>query len=262
MKYHLLFLCCVLSGLCACTGDNAALYEIEFPSVPDTWRELLGQPHWRVEWISPNGYQSLETAAADAPRLALIETGVNPVTAYPFWPEQGLRPEMMKPAGALFPFDAEGGRIRLSWQGGVEAAVYRELAAAAVRANEESRLPLYFNWPRFRELLDDPLLKEKIRNDPWLVDWNTVCLKIARSGFDKRSIAPRKTEPLLVPLTLEARWFGASPFAPPFTQTGGESLVLDVSDAVDTYVCAEGILRCTRGAWIWQRWNADGGVRP
>jgi hypothetical protein len=252
---HCLLLCCVLLCICACacTEDNAALYELEFPAIPEAWRELLGEPRWQVEWISPQGAESLN--GVNAATLALIEAWTNPIIAYPFWPEQGLQPNMMKPAGALFPFDVKGKRIQLSWQGGVEALVYRELASASVHANKESRLPLYFNWPRFRELLADPSLKEEVRNDPWLVDWKTVCLKIAQSGFDRRYIVPRKTEPLLVPLNAETRWIKASPFAPPFTQASGESLRLEVSSAIDTYVCAEGILRCTQGAWIWQSWN-------
>ncbi|MDR0636108.1 MAG: hypothetical protein LBF87_03420 [Treponema sp.] len=258
MKHYLL-LCGVLLGVCACarTEYSAALYEIEFPAMPEAWRELLGEPRWRVEWISPQGAESLESSG-NAPTLALIEAWTNPIIAYPFWLEQGLGPGMMKPAGALFPFDVEGKRIRLSWQGGIEALVYRELASAALLANKESRQPFYFNWPRFRELLADPSLNEEARSDPWLVDWKTFCLKTAQSGFDKRRIAPRETEPLLVPLNAETYWIGSSPFAPPFIQASGESLRLEVSCAIDTYVCAEGMLRCTQGAWIWQSWNKAG----
>ena len=248
-----MLLSCVLLCICACarTEDGTALYEIEFPAIPETWRELLGEPRWQVEWIRQQGSESLESGVN---ALALIEEWTNPIIAYPFWPEQGLGPGMMKPAGALFPFDVQGKRLRLSWQGGVEALVYRELASAAVRANKESRLPLYFNWPRFRELLADPSLNEEVRNDPWLVDWKTVCLQTAQSGFDKRRIVPRKTELLLVPLNAETRWIESSPFAPPFTQAAGESLRLEVSSAIDTYICAKGVLRCTQGAWIWQSW--------
>jgi hypothetical protein len=255
MKYCLL-LCCVLLCVCACAcaEGGATLYELEFPAIPEAWRELLGEPRWRVEWISPQGPESLETGN-NAPALALIGEWTNPIIAYPFWPDLGLLPDMMKPAGALFPFDAEGRRIRLSWQGGVEALVYRELASAAAHANIESRLPLYFNWPRFRELLSDPSLKQEVRDDPWLVDWKTVCLKTAQSGFDKRRIVPRQTEALLVPLSAEARWIGPSPFAPSFSQASGQSLSLQVSSAIDTYICAEGTLRCTQGAWIWQSRN-------
>jgi hypothetical protein len=130
--------------------------------------------------------------------------------------------------------------------------VYQELALAATQASATARLPLYFNWPRFRELLADPSIKEEVRVDPWVVDWKTVCQKIAQSGFDKRRIVPRTTEALLVPLCGEARWIGSSPFAAPFSQAAGDSLCLPVSGAIDTYVCAAGILRCTQGAWIWQ----------
>jgi hypothetical protein len=257
MKYSLL-LCCILLGICtgACTKD-AVLYVIEFPAIPEAWRELLGEPRWKVEWISPQGPESFESSGK-APALALIEEWTSPIIAYPFWPERGLWSGMMKPAGALFPFDVQGTRIRLSWLGGVEALVYQELASAAVHANKESRLPLYFNWSRFRELLTDPSLKEEVRNDPWLVDWKTVCLKTAQSGFDQRRIVPRKTEPLLVPFNIETRWIGTSPFALPFTQARGESLRLNVSSAIDTYICTEGMLRCTQGTWIWQSWNKAG----
>jgi hypothetical protein len=140
----------------SCAMDTAPSYCVVFPALPDTWREVLGEPRWRVVWISPQGEQTLESDGKDAPLVDPLIEWTTPVIAYPFWPERGIRADMMKPAGALFPLDVNGGTIKLSWQGGVEAFIYKELASTPPEATSGTpRRPQYFNWPRFRELLTE-----------------------------------------------------------------------------------------------------------
>jgi hypothetical protein len=167
----------------------------------------------------------------------------------------------MRPAGAIFPFDAEGASIRLSWPGGVDAWVYREMARAfAERASYPDdtavnpvRRPEFFDWPRFRELLAGQDINSEIRQDPWLADWQSICRKTAASGFDRRRIVPMKTEELVVPVS-SGPWIGTSPFMAPVNAENGTDLRLKAGDTVDTYFSQTGMLRVTKGLWMFIPW--------
>jgi hypothetical protein len=168
------------------------------------------------------------------------------VSALPFWQDKGIGPGTFRPAGAIFPFDASENRLVLSWKGGVDANLFWELAQA-YSGKTATRLPQNFDWPRFRLLFDDPTLHEDIRADPWLADWQGIAEKMVASGFDKRRLVPEPRDSLKVPVS-DGPWIGTSPFAPPLLFEAGP--VFPVRQASDTWVSAEGILRCNREAWI------------
>jgi hypothetical protein len=172
----------------------------------------------------------------------------------PYWPEKGLAPGVFKPAGAIFPFDVSGRKISLSWQGGVDACMFRELAEASGTAEGRavSRLPQNFNWPRFRQLFSDQSVNENVRADPWLADWHNIAEKTIRSSFDKRRLVPEARTSLKVPVGL-GPWIGSSPFAAPLVFDSVPSFpVRNVTgqSAADTWVSAEGILHCNTETWM------------
>jgi hypothetical protein len=241
--------------LSACGAERfAPSYQLELPPIPPAWSSLLGSPQWELVWIDPEGRR--QTSVFDetqVPAIQVLGEWTNPVIAYPFWPHRGIRPAVMEPAGGLFPFDVAGDRIRLSWRGGVEATLYLELA---VQHGKSPRQPQYFNWPRFRELLESSDLHETVRKDPWSADWKTIASKIAQSGFDRRRLVPAPRVALAVPLNYEGPWIGTSPFADPLYQEPGRNLNLLVGDQPDTYLSAAGVLRCTKGAWMFLPWDA------
>jgi hypothetical protein len=172
----------------------------------------------------------------------------SPVIAWPYWPERKLFPGDMKPAGALFPWDVSGGRVVLSWNAGVDAFLWRKLAAGAAG----NRLPWYFDWSRFRELFQSAVLDEAVRIDPWRVDWETFAVKTLESGFYRSRIVPRPAAELVVP-GLGGFWIGSSPLSPPLDFPPGDSLILPVGEEVETWVSSKGILRCGGGAWFFSR---------
>jgi hypothetical protein len=239
--------------LSACENERfMPAYPVEFPPLPPAWQEILGPPHWQITWISPEGTWDTAETHQEVLEIRLLSEWTTPVIAYPYWPEQGVFPDTMRPGGGLFPFDYKDDRIRLTWRGGVEALVYRELAAhAEVPAKGTPRLPHYFNWPRFRALLEGPDLHEEVQQDLWSADWKGICLKIAQSGFDRRRIVPQPWKELLVPVNYEGPWIGTSPFGKPVYQEPGHILRLQISKNGDTYVSSEGLLRCTQEAWMW-----------
>jgi hypothetical protein len=174
-----------------------------------------------------------------------------PVIAYPCWPELDIPAGVFRPAGALFPFDASNNRITLSWKGGLDAWVYLCLRDAGSASEDPNRQPHYFNWPRFRALMESEDIAEEVRLDPWLADWRDVAEQTAASGFDRRRIKPVKTEDLLVVIPQSGVYLGASPFQEPLFWEEEQFVLLPVTEGVDTYVTAQGLLRCTRGSWIW-----------
>jgi hypothetical protein len=179
----------------------------------------------------------------------------------------------MRPAGAVFPYDAAGSHIRLSWEAGVEAAFYLDLAAAAERAGwggaatdgdssgetgdgvsampHPLRHPRYFDWPRFRDLLRGDAIPPEIRADPWCADWRSIAARTVQSGFDRRRIKPVEREPLKVTIPGEGPWIGNSPFAEIQHWEAGETVELEAADAVEFRVSPQGLLRYRKGVWIW-----------
>ncbi|MDR3167411.1 MAG: hypothetical protein LBT93_05660 [Treponema sp.] len=246
------------------TGLSNASYDLEPPSLPALWLEILGPPHWRLEWVGPQGVRErYDAGPGDFPEVSLLTEWTVPVLASPYWPERGIIPGIMRPAGALFPYDAQKHRLSLTWRGGLEAWIYFEMAAG----NAEGKAPVlktprqshYFNWPRFREFLEGQEIAEELRQDPWLADWEAIVNRILLSGFDKRRILPRSSEILRIPLSLDEAadmpWIGPSPFAEPLVPGPEGELRLPVGEGVDTYFSAAGFLRCTRGIWAQVPWT-------
>jgi hypothetical protein len=174
-----------------------------------------------------------------------------PIIAYPFWPERGILPGVFRPAGALFPFDAGNSRITLSWRGGIDAWVYLCLRDGGSAGDAGSRQPQYFDWPRFRFLLESSDIDEEVRLDPWLTDWQDVAARTVQSGFDRRRIKPVKTQELPVTIPQSGLYLGTSPFQEPLFWEKDATVLFPVTGKVDTYATTEGLLRCTTGAWLW-----------
>jgi len=262
------FLGLLLNGCGEALTDSS--FVLELPALPQAWEELLGRPDWRIEWVNEEGRKETMTVHGGAcSKISPPQTWASAVCASPFWPEKGLGPGIFKPAGAIFPYDVSGKSLALSWQGGVDAVLYWELAKAygsGQDSAEESperaagseratgseraavaRIPMNFNWPRFRRLFDDPSLNAEVRADPWLADWSGIAAKIVKSGFDKRRLVPEARSALTVPVG-SGPWIGTSPFAAPliFETTP----VFPVRPGADTWASKEGLLRCNSEAWI------------
>jgi hypothetical protein len=228
------------------------VYVLELPDLPPAWLELLGNPRWRIEWINPGGARESRITAGPA-ELVLPQTWASPVSAWPFWPGRNISPGIFRPAGAIFPFDASGGVLSLSWQGGVDAVFYQELDAAyAAQAGPQTtvpRLPRNFDWPRFRALFDDPVFFNKLHADPWTVDWKAAAAKTVSSGFGKQRIVPDEREETAIPVP-PGPWIGTSPFAGPLIFGEGEIPVFPAGSRPGSWFSAAGTLRCTTAAWI------------
>jgi len=224
-------------------------YAVRMPEIPPAWETMLGSPSWRVEWLNDKGRQETATVRGnDGITISLPPTWVSAVSAAPFWPDRGLVPGIFRPAGAIFPYDVSGKDLVLSWQGGVDATLYGEfIAACGEDGQNPTRLPWNFNWPRFRQLFDDPTLNADVRADPWLADWSAIAAKIVQSGFDKRRLVPEARTGLAIPVN-PGPWIGASPFAAPLLFE--DVPVFPVRPAADTWVSAGGILRCNTKTWI------------
>ena len=222
-------------------------YALELPELPDAWEAVLGSPSWQVEWVSDKGRKERITVQGST-AIFLPQTWASAVLALPFWPEKGIGPGIFRPAGAIFPFDASGGTLVLSWQGGIDAYLFWELAQIAGNGGAAGiRMPHNFNWPRFRGLFADPSLNADVRADPWLADWNNIAARIVQSGFDRRRLVPEARTSLQVPVG-PGPWVGTSPFTAPLLFEGIPAF--PVRQAADTWVSSEGILRCNTETWI------------
>ncbi|MDR2477144.1 MAG: hypothetical protein LBD18_05095 [Treponema sp.] len=258
MKKHWLILTVLNCAGIALSGcGTAALdsrYTLHLPDLPPAWQHLLGEPHWRIEWLNQDGKkQTITVRGNEKPEISLSPAWTSAVSIWPYWPQRGIGPGVFRPAGALFPFDAAGATLAASWRAGVDATLYWEMGRAAAGSGAAgNRLPLYFNWPRFRELFQDSSINAEIRADPWLADWHSIAEKTIQSGFDKRRLVPEARVALTLPVG-SGPWAGASPFAP--SLLFDTAPVFTVRKSVDTWVSSEGILRCNSKTWTLAAWE-------
>jgi len=242
--------------LSACTlfvscGDSSLKYTVALPPPPAHWDLLPGKPYWRVEWLDSGGQkQSADILPGGALEIELPATWANPVTAWPYWPET-LPPGLFRPAGAIFPFDASGESLYLSWEAGPDTVFYMELAFA--NTENSSKIPANFDWPRFRELFDTDKLNQAVREDPWLVDWRSAAEKTISSNFDSRRLIPESAESLPIPVP-SGTWYGTSPFAKPLFFADGVTPEFPVRPGLNLWFSAHGILRVSGKAWVFSAW--------
>jgi hypothetical protein len=229
----------------------------------------------------------METGApGEGVEIDIPPTEASPVLVWPFWPKgqspgitEDIPPGIFRPAGAIFPFDIAGGRIDLSWQGGVDAFFYYALlhsagaaqaaaqtagpastaeeAAAQEKAAKAARMriPQNFDWPRFREIFEDPAVSEKIHADPWSADLRDIAAQVVKSGFDKRRFKSVTREELR-PAVSSGPWLGTSPFAVPlFFEDDVPVFQVRPGTESDTWYSAEGVLRCAGKTWVFRPWG-------
>ena len=237
-------------------GIIHAGYKPELPEIPDLWDEILGAPRWKLEWLNPDGKWSSLEGLRNFDEIKMMQEWTTPVLAWPYWPEKNLHPGLFSPAGALFPWDVSGSSLFLSWEAGIDAYLWRELAAnAEIRPSGTPRYPWYFDWPRFRELMKSDNVPPEVRLDPWLADWKEFAKKTAESGFDRRRI---KVEPRTI-LTInpcpDIIWAGYSAFGAPVETEENGILEIPVKITPETWVSESGFLRCQKGTWIFIPWT-------
>jgi hypothetical protein len=228
----------------------------EFPPLSGPWEEVLGESHWRLEWVNPQGsWETLDLRGGEEPELNFYPAAATAVIARPYWPEKGIEPGWARPAGAILPYDFQNGRIGLSWRGGVEALFYRNLAAGALGGQ---RLPWGFDWPRFRELLEDEELSGTLEGDLWRIDWDAAVGKTLEAGFNRRYLSRRSEIPAAIP-GYPGRWASASPFAPLLTAGPGDPLLVMAGAGVETWFSAAGCLRVSRNGHVYRKYPGPAG---
>jgi len=239
--------------LAGCGFNYNSSFTVELPAVPESWISLLGQPHWRVQWLDSEGQlHKKDILPKEGLAVTLPVTWTNPVTAWPWWPEQNLIAGFFKPAGGFFPFEISGGRLRLSWEAGADTVFYWELIYA--NSSDRTRIPSNFDWLRFRELFTTGVLSEEVCKDPWLIDWKSAAERTISSNFDRRRLVPETAEPTAIPVAA-GTWYGTSPFADPLFFAEGETPVFPVRSGVNVWVSETGILRVSGSTWVLTKWE-------
>jgi hypothetical protein len=225
-------------------------YTLTAPALPESWA-FLGPPSWHIEWMENSGQWRQEEAAGQHVSLSIEPAWAAAVLAWPSWPDKGLAKGIFRPAGAILPFDCSGNRVHLSWQGGVDAFFYRELARLGWGG---PRSPECFDWPRFRELFSAENTETsaplpEIRGDPWLVNWTGLAEKTITSGFNRRSLVSAYTGSIVVPVPAAGPWAASSPFARP---SGNEAMwELKTAPWVDTLVSPQGTAKVSSAGFVW-----------
>ena len=235
-------ICLFLS--CSPAVEYEAL-RLRFPVLPLELTSALGDPLWVVRVREANGQG---VYYPELPLAFFRPACTAAVLAYPTWPEHSIRDGVFRPAGAVYPFGVGDGELILDWKGGVAAHFYGELAMVG---GSSTRSPDLFDWPRFLELLGSAPILEAVQGDPWLVDWTEVALKTRASGFDRRRLVPRPSDPQRFALPDEGPWFPSSPFGAVLRDTVGSDAELPGSDELESLVSRQGVFRYRNGIGAW-----------
>ena len=270
MKTPLLLLAIHCLALVSCgPSPIPASYRIQFPRLPVYRTELLGKNCWRLEYYDSSGNFRQKEVPGNSTKVEIdiLQKWPNAVLAWPYWPEpsigQGAAIENMHgtppgalaaglffPAGAVFPLDAAGETIILSWEAGVEAFFYRELDKAQGYNTGTNRAPEYFDWKRFRTLIRENEDSE-LRHDPWLADWKDIAERTVRSGFRQSYVRKEARTGMEITVPHRGPWLSASPFRPPHFWELDENVTLFLSARPEVYVCPGGRLSVSSLMLLW-----------
>ncbi|GMO36980.1 MAG: hypothetical protein Ta2F_13050 [Termitinemataceae bacterium] len=213
----------------------------------DAYLAMFGPPLWHIEWVDPDGSVQYAQTYASSFTAEIMQDWPNPIFAYPVWGGKNIVKGLIRPAGAIFPFDSHAGKIYLSWQGGVDANFYKCLD----NTNNEKRQGYKFDWKSFRELFTNHVLSDEICRDPWLADWAAIAEKTAVSGFDKRRIVPKKNSSANVILPHDGPFFGTSPFMHKIDLQEGNVMTSNFIRQTETFFAADGILHVSGNVVFW-----------
>jgi hypothetical protein len=246
------FISMIISWTISCGSKPIpGLYTMQFPSSPNLRMELLSESHWMLEYYDSKGnFRQKEAAPGSLTKIDILMEWPSALLAWPYWPEKSLSIGHFYPAGALFPLDASGDTIILSWKAGAEAYFFREMEKAQELNSGTNRVPMYFDWKRFRALLrghDNP----ELRNDPWLADWKDIAQKTVRSGFRQSYIQTEKRTSTDIIIPHDGPWLSASPFRPPEFWETNDMVSLLLSPRPELLVCPGGKLNASSKIRLW-----------
>ena len=251
MNHHFLPLLALTMTLISCgPSPMSEKYRVKFPPSPPVRTDLLGECQWRLEYYDSAGnFRQKEVTNSNA-EIRVLQEWPNAVLAWPCWPEKSLAAGLFYPAGAIFPLDVAGETIILSWESGVEAYFYRELDKAQELNTGTNRVPMYFDWKRFRSLLRENAASE-LKLDPWLANWKDIAERTVRSGFLQSYVRPEVRTGTEIIIPHDGPWLAASPFRQPLFWEEGEDQILFLSPHPEIFVCPGGRISVSSQMLIW-----------
>ncbi len=214
-------LLCVLRLFCACSLYQPTVsLTVQLPPVPQHWLEAFPQLEYRLIHPAPESGSFEERRVHGRtpvlirlPKLIYLPVLAYPIPDYTHLPGQSIE---LPPAGGVYPLDCDvtTETISLSWQEGTSAEILCRLWSRGVDCSA-------VNVPRLiREM------REHCQGDPWSLDSDRICARLAAETFRLTDIRPAPCRDLrLEPGT--GSWFLESPFCSPvFAQANG-SLFLE-----------------------------------
>lgn len=238
--------CSLLLTHCQFTTEVELL--VRHPELPKQWAFAEQELQWEIEYIDLLGEVFVEEADNGLEHTVVRVPKRNnvPVLAYPLY--KGTR---MKPAGVLFPNDAEGSGVTDStavvsptWEEGAVAALFRQLWIT-------STVPAGINSERLWQEASQKA-EEEAQGNPWALDWTGMAEGFRFGSFTSHLIDIAAS----YELELEAApgtWISADPFFPAVSVTNGGPLSLsglypglhrffheDTGKRIDLYITKKG----------------------
>ncbi|MCL1813993.1 MAG: hypothetical protein FWG29_10815 [Treponema sp.] len=250
MKTPILLLVITLALASCGPAPIPETYRVKFPISPVGRTELLGECQWRLEYYDSAGNFRQKDVSGTSAEIELLQEWPSAILAWPYWPEKSLAAGLFYPAGAIFPLDVTGEAIILSWEAGAEAYFYRELDKAQELNTGTNRVPMYFDWKRFRTLLRENADSE-LRLDPWIANWKDIAERTVRSGFRQSYVRREARTVMEVIIPHDGPWLAASPFRQPLFWKENEGQLLSLSSRPEIFICSGGRISVSSQMLLW-----------
>jgi hypothetical protein len=194
---RLLIPACVVAAALSCTLLAPETVTVVLPAPPEHWMRAFPDLDFQLlYWDAAGAPQRQDAPSAGTVAIPCSRRGNSPVLAFPC--STADVSGLLRPAGGLFPIDAEGSVLQLTWRNG-------PLALLMFRLRSVDRDTSLFNAGR----LADYMAREP---DPWALDLDAIAQRIADGTFSASDIDPLPRRDLTV-VPGAGQWFLESPFS-------------------------------------------------
>ena len=216
-----------LSALCSCNCYLPHVkVEVVLPPLPDHWPPGIVVDSFTIRYPELTG----EIVSIEVPgdtksiSLPLPKMSVVPVTALP---ELYELPEILRPAGGVFPWDSSGeSSLYLTWFRGFAADLLVSLHPSGQRTQAVNVRKLHL------AVLDES------EGDPWSLDVARIRTAIQSGSLARLSVRGMRERAIDLPVG-PGTWIEVNPCARTPFISGTESLSLDLYDGLHLFVREE-----------------------
>jgi len=202
---------------------------LTIPEFPEPLKGKIADAYFNVTYFGPGGSEisSVYPSGTESITLAGLKKNNTPYVLYPVIMCKGS-PVIFSPAGGIYPLDTRidknGIRLKLSWEHGLEADIFRKLM-------EQNVDTATINLKRLYVEVDNLDI-----GNPWLLDKVYIAEKLSGGSFRKTYLKKLPVYSVNVPAA-DGEWVMNNPFSRIYTVKGDmEGISLNLTSGFFTLI--------------------------